>query len=131
MLRTALAAGVQLVLLTGGTVDPFNPKVVRAAAGAHFHLPIQTVTPADLPAAVEGLDLWLAEARAGTPYARVDWRAPCALIIGSEARGPGAAVRALPARRVHIPTAQQSESLNAAAAAAVILFEIARQRGLP
>jgi TrmH family RNA methyltransferase len=131
MLRTALAAGVQLVLLTGDTVDPFNPKVVRAAAGAHFHLPLQTVTPGDLPAAVEGLDLWLAEARAGTPHARVDWRPACALIIGSEAHGPSDAVRALSARRVYIPTAPQSESLNASASAAVILFEIARQRGLP
>lgn len=131
MLRTALAAGVQLVLLTGGTVDPFNPKVVRAAAGAHFHMPLQTVGPGDLPAAVEGLDLWLAEARAGTPHARVDWRPPSALIIGSEAHGPSDAIRALSARRVHIPTAPQSESLNASAAAAVILFEIARQRGLP
>ncbi|MBE3099464.1 MAG: RNA methyltransferase [Planctomycetes bacterium] len=131
MLRTALAAGVQLVLLTGGTVDPYNPKVVRAAAGAHFHLPVQTVVPGDLPASVEGLDLWLAEARTGTPHARVDWRSPCALIIGSEAHGPSEAVRALPARRVHIPTAWPTESLNAAAAAAVLLFEIARQRGLP
>lgn len=131
LLRTALAAGVQLVLLTGGTVDPYNPKVVRAAAGAHFHLPVQTVAPGDLPASVEGLDLWLAEARAGTPHARVDWRAPCALIIGSEAHGPSEAVRALPARRVHIPTARPTESLNAAAAAAVLLFEISRQRGLP
>ena len=131
MLRTALAAGVQLVVLTGDTVDPFNPKVVRAAAGAHFHLPMHSVTPADLPASVEGLDLWLAEARSGVPHAQVDWRSPCALIIGSEAHGPSEAVRALPVRRVHVPTAQQSESLNAAVATGVLLFEIARQRGMP
>jgi TrmH family RNA methyltransferase len=131
MLRTALAAGVQLVVLTGDTVDPFNPKVVRAAAGAHFHLPMHSVTPADLPASVEGLDLWLAEARSGVPHAQVDWRSPCALIIGSEAHGPSEAVRELPARRVHVPTAQQSESLNAAVATGVLLFEIARQRGMP
>jgi RNA methyltransferase, TrmH family len=131
MLRTALAAGVQLVLLTGDTVDPFNPKVVRAAAGAHFHLPIQGVSSANLPAAIQGLDLWLAEARSGTAYASVDWRPPCALIIGSEAHGPSEAVRALPARRVHIPIVQHTESLNAAIAAGVLLFEIARQRGKP
>jgi len=131
MLRTALAAGVQLVLLTGDTVDPFNPKVVRAASGAHFHLPMHGVAPSDLPASIEGLDLWLAESRSGTPHARVDWRSPCALIIGSEAHGAGEAVRALPARRVHIPTSQASESLNAAVAAGILLFEIARQRGTP
>ena len=131
MLRTALAAGVQLVLLTGDTVDPFNPKVVRAAVGAHFHLPMRSVAPADLPSSVEGLDLWLAEARTGIPHARVDWRPPCALIIGNEAHGPSEAVRALPARRVYVPTAQESESLNAAMATGVLLFEIARQRGMP
>jgi TrmH family RNA methyltransferase len=131
MLRTALAAGVQLVLLIGDTVDPFNPKVVRAAAGAHFHLPMQGVAPADLPASIKGLDLWLAESRNGTPHARVDWRSPCALIIGSEAHGASEAVRALPARRVHILTSQASESLNAAVAAGILLFEIARQRGTP
>jgi len=131
MLRTALAAGVQWVLLTGDTVDPFNPKVVRAAAGAHFHLPMHRVTSIDLPASVEGLDLWLAEARSGVPHTRVDWRSPCALIIGSEAHGPSEAVRALPARSVHIPIAQHSESLNAAIAAGVLLFEITRQRGMP
>jgi TrmH family RNA methyltransferase len=131
MLRTALAAGVQLVLLTGDTVDPFNPKVVRAAAGAHFQLPMHSVAPPDLPASVEGLDLWLAEAHHGIPHTRVDWRSPCALIIGSEAHGPSEAIRALPAQRVHVPTVQQSESLNAAIAAGVLLFEIARQRGMP
>jgi TrmH family RNA methyltransferase len=131
VLRTALAASVQVVLLTGDTVDPFNPKVVRAAAGAHFHLPLRSVTPADLPASVEGLDLWLAEARSGIPHTRVDWRSPCALIIGSEAHGPSDAVRRLPARHVHVPTVPLSESLNAAVAAGVLLFEIARQRGTP
>ena len=58
-------------------------------------------------------------------------RPPCALIIGSEAHGPSDAIRVLSTRRVHIPTAPQSESLNASAAAAILLFEIARQRGLP
>lgn len=131
LLRTAMAAGVQSVLLTGDSVDPFNPKVVRAAAGAHFHLPIQSAAADDLPALLEGLDLWLAEARSGPAYSQVDWRAPCALIIGSEAHGPSDAVRRLPLRPVHIPTARQTESLNAAIAAAVVLFELQRQRGQP
>ncbi|MBM3122135.1 MAG: RNA methyltransferase [Chloroflexi bacterium] len=131
LLRTAMAAGVQSVLLTGETVDPFNPKVVRAAAGAHFHLPIQPAPVEELPALLEGLDLWLAEARSGQAHTQVDWRQPCALIIGSEAHGPSDAVRRLPLRPVHIATARQTESLNAAVAAAVVLFEILRQRGLP
>jgi TrmH family RNA methyltransferase len=131
LLRTAMAAGVQSVLLTGDTVDPFNPKVVRAASGAHFHLPIQPAAVEDLPALLEGLDLWLAEARAGPAHTQVDWRPPCALIIGSESHGPSDTVRRLPLRPVHIAMARQTESLNAAVAAAVVLFEILRQRGLP
>lgn len=129
LLRTAVAVGVQAVILTGDTVDPFSPKVVRAAAGAHFHLPIQSADPDEIPALLEGLDLYLAEARLGRVYTQVDWRLPCALLIGSEVRGPSEALRRLSTQTVHIPTAPQTESLNAAVAAAVVLFEIRRQRG--
>jgi TrmH family RNA methyltransferase len=58
----------------------------------------------------------------------VDWRAPFALIIGSEAEGPSAAARRFTPKRVHIPMPGRAESLNAAVAAGVLLFEAARQR---
>ena len=131
LLRSADAAGAAAVLLTEGTVDPFNPKVVRGAMGAHFRLPIISLTAAALPARLAGLRLFAAEAGRGEPYHRVDWRPPAALIIGGEAHGPGEAVRDLTAAHVHIPMRPGVESLNAAVAAAVLLFEIARQRGLP
>src|SRR3990172_3571067 len=128
ILRTADAAGVQAVCLAPGTVDAYNPKVVRAGMGAHFHLPIVEATWEELKVQLAGLEVWLAEAHAGQAYHRVDWRKPCALVIGSEAEGPSAEALRFTPRRVHIPMPGQAESLNAAVAAAVVMFEAARQR---
>ena len=128
ILRTADAASVEAVFLAPGTVDAYNPKVVRAAMGAHFHLPITNYNWNELATYLSRLDVWLAEARAGDPYDRVDWRKPCALIIGSEAEGPSEAALQFAQKRVHIPMPGRAESLNAAVAAGVLLFEAARQR---
>ena len=128
ILRTADAAGVEAVFLAPGTVDAHNPKVVRAAMGAHFHLPINERTWDELAELLTQVEVWLAEAREGKPYDRVDWRAPFALIIGSEAEGPSAAACRFTPKRVHIPMPGRAESLNAAVAAGVLLFEAARQR---
>jgi len=129
MLRSADAAGVQAVFLTGDTVDAYNPKVVRGAMGAHFRTPIVSTSVADLDEQLTGLETWLAEAKTGQPYDQVDWSRPTALMIGGEARGSSRQVRALASRSVHIPMRSGTESLNAAVAASVILFEITRQRG--
>ena len=128
LLRTAAAAGVQAVFLAPGTVDLYNPKVVRAAVGAHFHLPLVEASWEELRDPLSRLVVWLAEAREGEAYDRVDWRQPCALVIGSEAEGPSEAARQFTPRRVHIPMPGPTESLNAAVAAGVLLFEAARQR---
>ncbi len=129
ILRTADAAGVEAAFLVPGTVDAHNPKVVRAAMGAHFHLPIAEASWDELPQYLAGLEVWLAEARAGEPYDRVDWRKPCALMIGSEAEGPSDDALKFTPHRVHIPMPGQAESLNAAVAAGILLFEAVRQRG--
>jgi TrmH family RNA methyltransferase len=129
LLRSAAAAGVQAVFLTEDTVDAYNPKVVRGAMGAHFRLPVLSTTIAALPKQLAGLEIWLAEAGAGQAYDSVDWLRPSALVIGGEAHGPRREVRALAAGSVHVPMHAGTESLNAAVAASVILFEIARQRG--
>jgi TrmH family RNA methyltransferase len=128
ILRTADAAGVEAAFLAPGTVDAHNPKVVRAAMGAHFHLPIVEASWDELKNHLAGLAVWLAEARVGEPYDRVDWRKPSALVVGSESEGPSDAARHFTARRVHIPMPGRAESLNAAVAAGVLLFEAARQR---
>jgi len=131
MLRTAWAAGVSQVLLPPGTVDYTGPKVVRAGMGAHFHLPLRRATWDEIRAAVAGSAIWLAEAGPGTPYDAVDWRGRVTLIVGGEAEGAGPEGRALAAgRHVVIPMAPGVDSLNAAMAAAILLFEAARQRGV-
>jgi TrmH family RNA methyltransferase len=131
ILRTADAAGVQVVYLAPGTVDAYNPKVVRGAMGAHFHVPILAPGWEGLAQRLAGLALWLAEARAAQTYQQVDWRSPSALIIGAEAAGPSQAARRLAPGRVSIPMPGQAESLNAAVAGGIILFEAARQRASP
>ncbi|MCJ7511747.1 MAG: RNA methyltransferase [Anaerolineales bacterium] len=129
LMRTCRAAGVQALFLSEGTVDAYNPKVVRGAMGAHLHLPIVRLSDEATLRQLDGVPLWLAEARQGAVYHQVDWRAPVALVIGSEATGTSDAFRESAQGTVHIPLSSGSESLNAAVAAAVILFEIARQRG--
>jgi TrmH family RNA methyltransferase len=128
MFRTALAADVKAVFLLEGTVDPFNPKVVRAAMGSHFHLPIEIVGVQDLTKRLGNMELWLAEKGTGIDYRQVDWRKPSGLIVGSEAHGVSRSLRSWTKRRVHIPMKGNVESLNASIAAAIILFEIVRQR---
>lgn len=131
LLRTALAAGVEVVFLTEGSVDPFNPKTVRAGMGAQLRLPILTAAQEELAGHLDRLQVWLAEAHGGTGYFAVDWRGPSALIVGGEAYGPPPWIEALAGGRVSIPMPGKVDSLNASIAAAVILFEIVRQRGHP
>ncbi len=129
ILRTALAAGVEAVFLSPGTVDPFNPKVVRGAMGAHFHLPIIQEQISEIEKRLRGIDVWVAEVGLGPPYYDVDWNKPSVIVIGSEAHGPSDELRSIAKGCTHIPIQDVAESLNASVAAAVILFEIARRRG--
>jgi TrmH family RNA methyltransferase len=128
ILRSAEAACVGQVILTPGTVDLYNPKVVRGAMGAHFRLP---VTHLDWPAIIKrvaGRSVWLADAAGEETYDAVDWTASSAVILGGEAKGASREASELATGKVSIPMAGSTESLNAAMAATVILFEAARQR---
>jgi RNA methyltransferase, TrmH family len=129
ILRTAAAAGVDGVLLGPGNVDAYNPKVVRGGMGAQLRLPIVSADWAAIAERTAGFSVWLAAVGQATPYTAVDWRQPSALIIGSEAAGAGQAARQVATGRVTIPMRYATESLNAAVAAGVILFEAVRQRG--
>lgn len=130
LIRTAAAAGCAAVVTTAGAADAFNPKVVRAAMGAHFHLPVVAEADWDwlgpelatLPA------VYGAEMAAATPYDAVDWRGGAALVIGHEDRGLSDEARTWCRARVTIPMPGAFESLNAAVSGAVILFEAVRQR---
>jgi TrmH family RNA methyltransferase len=133
VLRTALAADVEAVLLTPGCVDAFSPKVVRAAAGAHLALPLaeeswEGIRRRVLDHCASEPRVFLAEASARHLYYEQDLRQPFALIIGNEAHGPSQEARALATQAIAIPLANGVESLNAAMAAGIVLYESVRQQ---
>ena len=121
IVRTAVAAGAQAVVFSPESVDPWNPKTVRASAGALFRVPLAEAGP-------KGERVG-ADPHRGDPYNQADLTGPLTLVVGNEAHGldqldQSAAVD----RWVSIPMAEPVESLNVAAAAAILCFEIARQR---
>ncbi len=128
LLRTAAAAGVQAVLLPPETAEPFAPKVVRAGMGAHFRLPILACSWHEIRAHTTGMKIVLGDVEGTTPYWQADFLSPLALIVGGEAEGASQAARDLTSARVSIPMPGRSESLNAAAAGAILMFEVVRQR---
>jgi TrmH family RNA methyltransferase len=131
IVRAAEAFGATGVLFLKGAASPYNPKTLRASAGSLFRVPsIHGLEPGQARAALErhGIELY-AGVPAGAvsrPLAAADLSRGCALIIGNEARGVGEELRAA-ALEVAIPTAGV-ESLNAAIAAAIMLYEAQRQR---
>lgn len=127
ILRTAAAAGVDAVLLAPGSVDPYNDKALRGGMGAHFRVPVLSQSWEKIAAACDGLPVYLADMSGGASYDAADWSNGWALIIGSEAHGASDAAADLAHQHIYIPMAAATESLNAASAAAVILFEAARQ----
>lgn len=131
--RTAEAFGATGLVFIKGSVSPFNPKALRASAGSLFRVPyLYGVEPALARAALRQNKTTLyaaVPARAAAParsLAEIDFTAPCGLAIGSEARGVGGELRGA-ALDVCIPTVGV-ESLNAAVAAGILLYEARRQR---
>ncbi len=128
LLRSSAAAGADAVVIGEGSVDAWNPKVVRAAMGAHNRVPVLSVASVGWDRVGAMAIRAIAEGGADLAYDRADWSESILLIVGAEADGPGDASRAMANRVVSIPMAAGVESLNAAVAGSVILFEIARQR---
>lgn len=133
VLRTADGAGADAVVLTAGSVDPYNPKCVRATVGSLFHLPVVTGVPA--PAAVAALRAAGLRVLAADGAGPVDLDdatdsgalgAPTAWLFGNEAWGLPDADRALADEVVRVPIHGRAESLNLATAAAVCLYASAR-----
>ncbi|MGO8859577.1 MAG: TrmH family RNA methyltransferase [Acidimicrobiales bacterium] len=131
VLRTADAAGVGAVVFCGESVDPYNPKTVRASAGSLFHVPFSVQDdPVALATslAARGYRTMAAVVRDGDDYAEIDWAVPTALFLGNEAAGLRPGVRASLSGAVAIPMAGRAESLNVGMACAVLCFEALRQR---
>jgi TrmH family RNA methyltransferase len=135
LVRSAEASGAVAVLLGPGSVDAYNPKVVRASAGAIFGIPVVDAESEGW-SAVEALDALGelgrqrlgATAGRGVAHTAVDFTRPSAVVVGHEAHGLDAAVERRLDGYVHIPMASPAESLNVAMAGTVLCFESARQR---
>ena len=128
ILRTADAFGADGLLLLSGCADLYNPKTVRAAMGALFRLPAWSCTLLELRTLAErsALPLFGAALREDTSDVRQADLRRAVLLIGSEGRGLSREALSACGQRVRIPMRQRCESLSAAAAAAVLLWEGAR-----
>ncbi len=128
IIRSADAAGVNAVIVSGQSVDPFNPKTLRASAGSIFHLP---VVVAEIGATFEhfaGAQLLATVVRGGRSLRAVDLTRASVVVIGNEAEGLDAATVARCHASVSIPMDGRSESLNAGVAASLVAFEALWQR---
>jgi TrmH family RNA methyltransferase len=128
MLRTAAAAGVEAVLLSPDSADPYNPKALRGGMGAHFRVPVVELEWSAIASACAGMNVYLADGGGDLRYDAADWSRPWTVIVGGEAHGAGEEAHAMATARISIPMAAATESLNAAVAAGVILFEAAKSR---
>jgi RNA methyltransferase, TrmH family len=129
ILRSAAAAGVELVMLTRGSADPWSPKTLRAGMGAQFRVALKPGARwPEIAGYAAGRQTWAADARGELVYDQVDWDQPSILIVGGETEGLSHEAADLATGRLAIPMSNEVESLNAAMAATVLLFEAARQR---
>ncbi len=130
LIRAAAAADCDAVITIAGTADPFAPKVVRSAMGAHFRVPV--IADRDWEAigpALAGLSTVVgADGAAPLHYDAVDWAAGCAIIIGNEDHGLSAEARRWCTATAGIPMARGVESLNASVSGAIMAYEVVRQR---
>lgn len=131
LLRSVEAAGMHGVVCSEGTVDPYNPKCVRASAGALFHVPL--VVGGNTVQVLGQLGTWGLQrlgtsARGGGSLWATDLTGPIALVLGNEAAGLPPEVEACLDGHVTIPIEGRAESLNVGMAATVLVYEVARQR---
>ena len=125
LVRTAAALGANATIALPGTVDLWNPKVVRSSMGAQFHHPAlhETWEEASVFLDREGFEIWAAEA-SGEPLDRGRAFKRLAIVVGNEGSGLNPGIRARAHRVVSLPIAATVESLNVAVAAGIILYEL-------
>jgi len=131
LVRTAEAAGATGAYLAAGCADPFSWKALRGSMGSAFRLPVVRgleVKEALARVRQRGLTVIAAATGGETPYEDVDLTGPAAILVGSEGSGLAPDWERAADRRVRIPMAPPVESLNVGVAAALLLFEAARQR---
>ena len=132
ILRTGEGAGVTGVIMSRNTVDLFNPKTIRSTMGSVYRMPFFCAE--DMGAVMDALSArrictCAAHLRGERSYTQEDYRRPCAFLIGNEGNGLSDSLAGRADRLVRIPMAGKVESLNAAIASAVLMYEANRQRG--
>jgi TrmH family RNA methyltransferase len=129
LLRSAAATGTQAVLVPPEATDVFAPKVLRSGMGAHFKLPIQSMSWDEIEQVVKsaGLQVLIADMD-GQSCWEIDLTKPVVLVVGSEAEGASEAARKLTHQKISVPMSGEMESLNAGVAGSVLMFEVVRQR---
>lgn len=130
MIRTACAAGASGVVLTKGTVDLFNPKVIRASMGTIFQIPV--IIKEDNQSILEffksnGFRILVADAKGEKLYYHAEAAGPVVWVLGNEANGPGEFFQRHGDEIVSIPLLGKAESLNVAVAAGILLFDHVRR----
>ena len=130
LLRSAEAFGATGIFLLPGTASPWNPKALRASAGSAFRVPTIAANETDALQllAEHNIPALAAVAHAGTPLEDAPFAGPCALLIGNEGAGLSDSLLAAAAHRITIPMPGKVESLNAAIAGSLLLYEASRQR---
>ena len=134
IMRTAWAAGADALLLTPGCADPYSPKAVRASMGAVLRLPLLSFDDeAALLALLQkrSLTLYAAATEGECRYDTAALEQPLVWLLGAEATGLSPFWRKAADKTVYLPMARSAESLNVAAAAAVLLYATAASRGFP
>jgi TrmH family RNA methyltransferase len=132
IVRTAEAAGAAGLVTTPSSARLFSPKALRAAAGSTLripileHLPTEAISREIIGAGYELLTTVVEKGHAASLYSAIDWKKPHAVVLGQEGQGIS---KSWKGKNIFIPMQAPVESLNVAAAAAVVLFEAARQRG--
>jgi RNA methyltransferase, TrmH family len=129
LVRTAEATGASAVVFAGTTVDPLSPKVLRAAAGSAFRVPLVSASERDIERLREqGFTLVGTVPSGGIDYSATTFAVDTALLLGSEAHGLAPSLLDRLDQRLTIPMAGAVESLNVAVAGSLVCFEYARQR---
>lgn len=130
IIRTAAAAAINGILLLPGTVDPYNPKALRATQGGIFYLPVLQADTIDSCCEVitkSDLQLIVADPEGEIPYYDVDFSRPSAVVIGNENQGVQESLLEKADIRARIPLKGEISALNAAVAASIFIFEYRRQ----
>jgi TrmH family RNA methyltransferase len=130
IIRIADAAGVTGVVVTSGSVDPYNSKALRATMGSLFHLPVVQldVERAQARLGAAGVRVLVADQTGAVDYTEADYHPPVAIVLGNEGQGPDDRWQQAAGARIRIPLYGRAESLNVAVAAGLLLYEARRAR---